>query len=64
MNGAPAGIGLRTHSGWAALVAVAADGDVPLVVARRRIEIADAAIRGAKQPYHAAEPMPLSRAKA
>jgi hypothetical protein len=50
-------LGLRSHSGWAALVAVAgppAPPD-PHVVLRRRIELADAAIEGSKQPYHEAE---------
>lgn len=58
-----AAIGLRAHSGWAALVAVAGSLDAPEVIARRRIEIADATIGGSKQPYHAAEPMELPDAK-
>ena len=33
------------------------------VVFRRRIEIADAAIRGSKQPFHAAEPLPFAEAE-
>jgi hypothetical protein len=53
----PAAIGLRAHSGWAALVGVAADASAMRVAARRRIEIADPAIRGSKQPYHAVEPL-------
>ena len=59
-----AAIGLRAHSGWAALVAVAGSFDSPQVIARRRIEIADASIHGSKQPFHKAEPMELSDAKA
>lgn len=58
-----AAIGCRAHSGWAALVAVTGSADCPEVIARRRIEIADAAIRGSKQPYHAAEPLALPEAK-
>jgi hypothetical protein len=50
-------IGLRAHSGWAALVAVAGPLSSPEVLARRRIEIADPGIRGSKQPFHAAEPL-------
>ena len=48
-------LGLRAHSGWAALVALAGPPAAPTVVDRRRIELADAAIEGAKQPYHEAE---------
>lgn len=60
----PAAIGLRAHSGWAALVAVAGSFDQPEVIARRRIVTADPAIRGSKQPFHAAEPLPLADATA
>lgn len=48
-------LGLRAHSGWAALVALAGPPSSPVVVDRRRIELADAAITGSKQPYHEAE---------
>jgi hypothetical protein len=47
-------LGFRAHSGWAALVAVAGPPASATVVDRRRIELADAAIEGSKQPYHAA----------
>src|SRR5580704_15928894 len=59
-----AAIGLRAHSGWAALVALGGAATSPEVIARRRIEIADPAIRGSKQPFHAAEPMEFPDAKA
>lgn len=59
-----AAIGLRVHSGWAALVAVGGTVDAPEVIARRRIEIADPKIRGSKQPFHAAEPLEFPEAKA
>ena len=55
-------LGLRVHSGWAALVAVSPRRGVPEVVLRRRLEIADPAIEGSRQPYHEAEGMPLDRA--
>ncbi len=48
-------LGCRAHSGWAALVALAGPSASPTVVDRRRIELADAAIAGSKQPYHEAE---------
>lgn len=58
-----AALGFRAHSGWAALVVVSGPTHKPSVVARRRIEIADPAIRGSKQPYHAAERGPLAKAE-
>ena len=58
-----AAIGIRAHSGWAAIVAVAGSPDSPVIVARRRIEIADAAIHGSKQPFHAAEPLEFKDAQ-
>jgi len=57
-------IGLRAHSGWAALVALAGPVSAPEVIARRRIEIADPGIRGSKQPFHAAEQLEFPDAKA
>jgi hypothetical protein len=59
-----AAIGLRAHSGWAALVVLAGSADSPEVIARRRIEIADPKIHGSKQPFHAAEQMEFPEAKA
>jgi len=58
----PAALGLRAHSGWAALVAVGGGPASPEVLDRRRIEMADD--REAKQPYHAAEELPLANARA
>lgn len=57
-------IGLRAHSGWAALVAVAGSAGGIEIVARRRIELADPAIPGAKQPYHEAEGLSPQEARA
>ena len=58
----PAVLGLRAHSGWAALVAVGGSASSPQVLDRRRIEMADDP--EAKQPYHAAEELPLAKARA
>lgn len=58
-----AAIGLRAHSGWAALVAVSGSLSSPEVIARRRIEIADPKLEGSKQPFHAAEPLELRDAR-
>jgi hypothetical protein len=50
-----AAIGIRTHSGWSALVAVAKDGESVKVIDRRRIELISPGTPGSKQPYHFAE---------
>jgi|SRR5208283_902152 len=60
---APAALGFRVHSGWAAAVVVAGDLSSPNVIDRRRIEIADPTLPGSKQPYHAAEKLALEEAE-
>ena len=59
-----AALGCRSHSGWAAVVALAGPAASPQVIDRRRIEICDTGLRGSKQPYHTAEPMPFADAQA
>jgi hypothetical protein len=54
-----AAIGLRAHSGWAALVAVVGPASAPDVILRRRIEFLCRGIAGAAQPYHAAAEMKI-----
>lgn len=49
-------LGFRTHSGWAAAVAVGGTATEPEVVRRVRIEMVNGRSPGGKQPYHAAEP--------
>ncbi len=58
-----AAMGFRTHSGWAALVVVAGPPRSPVVIDRRRIELVDPAMPGAKQPYHAARGLDLKEAR-
>lgn len=58
-----AAIGFRAHSGWAALVALAGPARSPLVVDRRRIDLADPDIPGSAQPYHAAEGLDPKKAE-
>lgn len=58
-----AALGFRAHSGWAVAVAVAGSPSAPTVLARSRLEIADAAIHGSKQPYHAARELSLPHAE-
>src|SRR5438876_75201 len=55
----PAAIGIRTHSGWGALVAVSNSAGSVEVVERRRVVIATPGTHGAKQPYHFAENLDL-----
>ncbi len=57
-------LGFRTHSGWAAVVAIGLSEKGPVVCDRRLIVLADPEIEGSKQPFHAAEPMPIEKAKA
>jgi hypothetical protein len=58
-----AGLGFRVHSGWAAVVAVTGPAKSPSVVLRKMLVIADPAISGSKQPYHAAEKLDLKKAE-
>lgn len=56
-----AALGLRSHSGWAALVALKGPIEQPCVILRRRIELAK---RQPRQPFHAAEGRPFREAEA
>jgi hypothetical protein len=58
-----AALGLRAHSGWAALVAIAGPLDSPSVIDRRIIQLCNPKTRGSKQPYHAAEPLAFQDAE-
>jgi hypothetical protein len=57
--GIPSALGLRAHSGWAVLVVAAGTLKSPVLLQRRRIQLADPAIPGSVQPYHAARSMQL-----
>ena len=56
-------LGLKAHSGWAALVVIGKAGSEFQVVARRRLELVDSDSPWAKQPYHAAENLDLHGAQ-
>jgi hypothetical protein len=58
-----AALGFRAHSGWAVAVAVTGSPGNPIMLERRRIDIADSAIPGSKQPYHAAAALDVSKAE-
>jgi len=55
-----AALGFRSHSGWAALVAVAGPVAEPIAVLRRRVELSRQTPR---QPFHAAEGQPFAAAE-
>ena len=55
-------MGLRAHSGWAALVVVGGASRSPVILDRRRIELVSPGVP--KQPYHAAEKLDLKKAGA
>jgi len=55
-------LGVRSHSGWAALVAIGGPIAEPAIVGRQRIEMTGE--NQPKQPYHAAEGMKLKEADA
>jgi hypothetical protein len=57
------GLGLKAHSGWAALVALGSDDGELRIGDRRRAELVDADAQWAKQPYHAAEGLEASEAR-
>jgi len=57
-----AALGFRAHSGWAAVVALGGLVAAPIVLRRRRVELADRAIAGSAQLYHAAEQMQFASA--
>lgn len=52
-------LGFAPHSGWTAVVVIGGTAAKPLVLARERLEVADASLPGSKQPYHAIEKLPL-----
>ncbi len=61
---ATAALGFAPHSGWTVLVAVGfGDAARPRLLARERIELAEAEDPGSKQPYHAVERLPLEEAE-
>jgi hypothetical protein len=54
--------GVRCHAGWAAYVVLGSSIASPKIVDRGRMELCDPSIRGSKQPFHEAEPMPFTAA--
>jgi hypothetical protein len=58
-GGGRAALGVRSHSGWAAYVVLGGSIDAPQILCRGRMELCDSSIKGSKQPFHEAEPLPF-----
>ena len=58
-----AAVGFRTHSGWAAMVAVCVDKGAPRVLVRERVQLVETFTYRFRQPYHTAEKLPLGEAR-
>ena len=58
-----AAIGIRVHSGWGALVAMAGRQGAEEVIVRRKVVIIDPKARGVTQPYHYVEEMEFRSAE-
>lgn len=56
-------IGIRAHSGWAAVVAIARNANAIDVLDRRRISVIETKGPRANQPYHYAKMIPLAEAQ-
>lgn len=60
---APCVLGVAPHSGWAAAVILGGTVAAPRVLARERIELADASMAGSRHPYHALAALPPAEAR-
>lgn len=58
-----AALAFAPHSGWAAAVIVGGGVSEPSVLHRGRVELADAALAGSRQPYHFVEGRSLPEAE-
>jgi hypothetical protein len=56
-------IGVRVHSGWGALVAVAGQNGAEEIIERRKVTIIDTKKPGAVQPYHYVQAMEFPAAE-
>jgi hypothetical protein len=59
-----AAIGMRVHSGWAAIVAISLEGKSPRVLWRGRPHLVEEFTFAFRQPYHTAEKLPIGEARA
>jgi len=59
-----AAVGFRVHSGWAALVALAAERGAPAILARERVHLVENFTYEFRQPYHSALKLGLEKGRA
>jgi hypothetical protein len=57
-----AAVGLRVHSGWAAMVALCVEKGAARVLDRKRVHLVETFTYRFRQPYHTAEKMPIGEA--
>lgn len=57
-----AAVGFSPHSGWAAVIVLGGPVSAPVLLDRRRFLLAEPEDHVGKQPFHAAEEMPLPQA--
>jgi hypothetical protein len=58
-----AALGLRVHSGWTSLIALALEDHQPIILARQRPHLVATFSYTFRQPYHTAEKMDLGEAR-
>jgi hypothetical protein len=58
-----AAIGLRAHSGWTAMVAIALEEGLPWVLWRGRPHLVETFTFEFRQPFHTAEKLPIDQAR-
>lgn len=58
-----AALGLRAHSGWTSLVAIALEDGSPMALLRQRPHLVKTFTYEFRQPYHTAEKVPRSEAR-
>jgi hypothetical protein len=59
-----ASVGFRAHSGWTALIALAVNDGLPMVLARQRVHLVETFTYEFRQPYHTAEKLPFDEGRA
>jgi len=59
-----AAVGFRAHSGWTALIALAVNDGLPIVLARERVHLVETFTYEFRQPYHTAEKLPFDEGRA
>ena len=58
-----AAVGLRVHSGWAAMVAIRVERGEPRILGRERVHLVETFTYEFRQPYHTAQKKPFGSAR-